>query len=77
MRGRRGRHQLQADPLINIHRSTAVVNGQGQEIGLGDLARAEQARPPDQTWLEQDDQHLEIEDIEQGASYQRPASSRS
>lgn len=48
-------HLLGLNPLIKAHQPAALGHGQSQQIGIGDLARTENAFPANQTVLEQAD----------------------
>ena len=52
--GRTGlRHQLHADALIETHETAAMGHGQGEQIAVRDLARAQQPLTADQASLQQ------------------------
>jgi len=48
-------HNFKSDALIEAGEAAALAGGQGQQVGIGDLAWAKQPVPADQPLLQQAD----------------------
>ena len=53
--GARGWHYIHADPLIKGHQAAPMGCRQGQQVGIGDLTRAQKPLPRDQALLQKAD----------------------